>query len=671
MYCAKNPKAGLLVGDGPATPADLDVIRQAGLEALKLRAIVNPASDLSAYRDIGVHTFLIQLLSPEPGKHPTSPQEFVDYFAPAMEAFVRASVCEFEVHGEPNLPERGYGVSWDSPAAFGDWFVAVVEALKTTFGPQVRAGFPGLIPPPPRQPGAAPAVSQSDFLGACADAVQEADFICCHVYWDSAEKLRAFDGGVRFIRQYLETFPTAPLVISEFANVNPNTNSAVKGDQYAEFYFTCAQYDECRYDWPWYQAFWPRIQAAYAFLLRSPDPTYASQVWMDADSQPRTVVARVATRSRMPLPAAMRFTWPTEFRHYTQFYGENQQSYYDTSYAHSLHGGHNGVDLQVNRDDPASSPIRACLDGVVTRKKMIETGYGHHVYVSSQVEGMGQVTLLYAHMTHVPVEEGQAVQAGQVIGTAGETGASTGPHLHLSLKIEGMKLPANADYLNPRPYLDPPPPPRGRPRTPYSRTYVLLPPEADAMWAQAVVDAAWDAHRFTIGGSADDAGIGDLDFRRVVAVNPTAWGDDLFAFFETYYPGIVYVPVDAESPDALRAAMEALPEMPTQPPTQPEPPRGRPRAPYARTYVLLPPGADAAWATSVVGGAWDVHRFTIGGSADDAGIGDLDFRRVVAVNPSAWGDDLFAFFETHYPSVLYVPLVADTPQELAERLGEL
>jgi len=688
MPFAKNSKAGLLVGGGAAIPADLAVIHQAGLEALKLRAIVNPASDLPAYRDIGVHTFLVQLLSPKPGEHPTSPQEFVETFAPAMKAFIRAGVRDFEVHGEPNLSERGYGVSWDSPTAFGDWFVAVAEALKTTFGPQVRVGFPGLTPPPPRQPGVIPAVSQSNFLGACTDAVQEADFVCCHVYWDSAEGLRVFDGGMRFIRQYLETFPTVPLVISEFANVNPNTNSAIKGNQYAEFYFTCAQYDECRYDWPWYQAFWPRIQAAYAFLLRSPDPTYASQVWMDADGQSRPVIARVAARSRMPPPAAMRFTWPTEFRHYTQFYGENQQHYHDTSYAHSLHGGHNGADLQVKRDDPASSPIRACLDGVVTRKKMIETGYGHHVYVSSHVEQVGQVTLLYTHMTHVPVKEGQAVQAGQVIGTAGSTGASTGPHLHLSLKVEGLKVPANADYLNPRPYLDPPPLSRGQPRTPYSRTYVLLPPEADATWAQAVVDTTWDARRFTIGGSADDAGIGDLDLRRVVAVNPAAWGNDgsdepaeaLRTFFEAYYPGAIYVPVEAGSPDALRITLEALPEMPTQMTPLPSPPvgvgeggkpaRGRPRAPYARTYVLLPPGADAAWATGVVEGAWDTYRFTIGGSADDAGIGDLDLRRIIAVNPIAWGDDLFAFFETHYPGILYVPLVADTPRELIEQLGE-
>jgi hypothetical protein len=333
--------------------------------------------------------------------------------------------------------------------------------------------------------------------------------------------------------------------------------------------------------------------------------------------------------------------------------------------------------MQVNGSDPANSPIFACLDGVVADKKMIETGYGHHLYTSSQVEDVGRVTLLYGHMTHVIVEEGQPVRAGQAIGTAGSTGASSGPHLHLSLKIDGRKMPANVGHLNPRPYLDPLPSPRGQPRTSYSRTYVLLPPPTGAPWAQAVVSAAWNTHRFTIGGSADDAGIGDLDLRRVVAVNPTAWGDDLAAFFEAHYPAIIYVPLEAESPEALQTALETLPEMPNQPPTPPPPDgqedawRGKPRAPYARTYVLLPPTADAAWAAGVVEGAWDTHRFTIGGSADDAGIGDLDFRRIIAVNPAAWGDDLFAFFETYYEGVLYVPLAAETPQELAQRLGEL
>ncbi|RME35193.1 MAG: hypothetical protein D6793_07640, partial [Thermoflexia bacterium] len=111
-------KAGVVAGEGPAGSADLDAVQQAGLEMVKLRWPVNPVGDVAAYRSIGVHRFLVQLLSPDVGVSPVSPETFVEAVSPAVEAFLRAGVTDFEVHGEPNLAERGYGVSWDSPAAF-------------------------------------------------------------------------------------------------------------------------------------------------------------------------------------------------------------------------------------------------------------------------------------------------------------------------------------------------------------------------------------------------------------------------------------------------------------------------------------------------------------------------------------------------------------------------
>jgi len=101
------------------------------------------------------------------------------------------------------------------------------------------------------------------------------------------------------------------------------------------------------------------------------------------------------------------------------------------------------------------------------------------------------------------------------------------------------------------------------------------------------------------------------------------------------------------------------------------PQRGLPREQYKRTYVLIPPGADAAWTLAAVDGAWDKHRYTIGGSADDSGIGDLDMRRVVAVNPGKWPTDLRAFFREHYSGVEYIPIEAETPAELTRKLKKL
>lgn len=102
-----------------------------------------------------------------------------------------------------------------------------------------------------------------------------------------------------------------------------------------------------------------------------------------------------------------------------------------------------------------------------------------------------------------------------------------------------------------------------------------------------------------------------------------------------------------------------------------EKPRGHPRVQYERTYVLLPPSADAAWAQAVVESTWDQHRYTLGGSADDAGVGDLDVRRVLAINPQEWQGDqsLEAFYAQYYPGVEYSAITAETPEELAQKLA--
>lgn len=111
-----------------------------------------------------------------------------------------------------------------------------------------------------------------------------------------------------------------------------------------------------------------------------------------------------------------------------------------------------------------------------------------------------------------------------------------------------------------------PPPMAGEPRVDYERTYILLPPTAtDPAWARAIVDATV-SKRYTVGYSADDAGIGDLTYRRVIAVNAAEWGDSLENFYQTYYPGVIYVPVNAATPEALRLALEYFVQHGVMPP---------------------------------------------------------------------------------------------------------
>jgi len=111
---------------------------------------------------------------------------------------------------------------------------------------------------------------------------------------------------------------------------------------------------------------------------------------------------------------------------------------------------------------------------------------------------------------------------------------------------------------------------RGEPRVQYERVYVLLAPDHDEPWAYAVIDGSWRNKRYTLGGSADDAGIGNLGIRRVLAVNPEEWGpgDDgtgLSGFYRQYYPGIIYEPIKVGTPAELRAFLAG--EVPAPPPS--------------------------------------------------------------------------------------------------------
>ena len=139
----------------------------------------------------------------------------------------------------------------------------------------------------------------------------------------------------------------------------------------------------------------------------------------------------------------------------------------------------------------------------------------------------------------------------------------------------------------------------------------------------------------------------------------------------------VCVTSDAGQAGTLVFDVAAAPAPVIEPEAEPEPeepaPSGyvMPREQYERTYVLLPPGAGDVWFQAISdSGIWARRRWTVGGSADDAGIGPTK-RRVIAVNPQMWPSDLGIFFLTHYAGLEYQPLVVATAAELTQILRRL
>jgi hypothetical protein len=86
-----------------------------------------------------------------------------------------------------------------------------------------------------------------------------------------------------------------------------------------------------------------------------------------------------------------------------------------------------------------------------------------------------------------------------------------------------------------------------------------MPPDTSREWMLAVLESGvLEERRWSLGFSRDDAGVGDLDKRTVIAVNPSAWPEPVETWFALWYPGVVVRSVVAGSPDELGVALRAL-----------------------------------------------------------------------------------------------------------------
>ncbi|MEY4114579.1 MAG: hypothetical protein RLZ76_1272 [Bacteroidota bacterium] len=91
---------------------------------------------------------------------------------------------------------------------------------------------------------------------------------------------------------------------------------------------------------------------------------------------------------------------------------------------------HPGLDFTA----PQGTPVYATADGVVRVAGNLGNGYGNHIIID---HGYAYNTL-YGHLFRLKAKRGQSVKRGEVIGYVGNTGKSTGPHLHYEV-IKGKK----------------------------------------------------------------------------------------------------------------------------------------------------------------------------------------------------------------------------------------
>lgn len=98
---------------------------------------------------------------------------------------------------------------------------------------------------------------------------------------------------------------------------------------------------------------------------------------------------------------------------------------------------HSGLDISA----PYGAPVKSAMSGTVERTGYDE-GYGYFIVIRHS----SSTKTLYGHLSKILVKEGQRVSRGHIIGRVGDTGITTGPHLHFEVIKNGRKV-------NPRRYI--------------------------------------------------------------------------------------------------------------------------------------------------------------------------------------------------------------------------
>lgn len=125
--------------------------------------------------------------------------------------------------------------------------------------------------------------------------------------------------------------------------------------------------------------------------------------------------------------------------------GNNYEGKISSYYGYRYHPINNNLSLHRGLDIalPEGTELHSAVDGIIAVVGEDSAGYGKYVVI----KGDNGVEVKYAHMSEINVNQGERVERGSVFGKSGNTGASTGPHVHVEVKTDGQ-------YYNPLFYLD-------------------------------------------------------------------------------------------------------------------------------------------------------------------------------------------------------------------------
>jgi murein DD-endopeptidase MepM/ murein hydrolase activator NlpD len=170
-------------------------------------------------------------------------------------------------------------------------------------------------------------------------------------------------------------------------------------------------------------------------LLREVDDLRRLSAYLASAVEPVTEIGTLLN-SQSAILTEIPSIWPIKggIGHISMFFGQNENPFTGQYYIHK------GIDLSTYRQ---GDPIVATADGQVVTIDYDVNGFGNYIIIKHK---HGYYTR-YAHMQGFKVKIGQRVQQGEVIGWIGNTGLTTGPHLHYEVHI-------GSDVVDPYKYIN-------------------------------------------------------------------------------------------------------------------------------------------------------------------------------------------------------------------------
>jgi len=240
---------------------DIELVKEARLEAIKFFQFTDPVC-FDRIREFKPDILaMVRLYSFGLAEQLIWPEQFVDEVSEGSERWLAKGVTFFEVHNEPNI-EGGF----ETPEAWEDWFCEVVYLLRERF-PEGKWGYPGL----------SPAANDIEWLNGSVEAVNVADFLCCHCYWTNEAQLTDTGFGERY-KLYHLNFPDKELYITEFSN----PAEGPVPEQYLEWLRRMKESQ--------------LVVAAFSFIMSSPDPAWHKEAWRHEDGGFKPIVFAVGQR---------------------------------------------------------------------------------------------------------------------------------------------------------------------------------------------------------------------------------------------------------------------------------------------------------------------------------------------------------------------------------------